>query len=169
MATPPPPPERATEVFVQNEKGTEYVGSVSCEAVPLPPQLTFDDYTRTPEVLNASAWPERAEWRARLVGLTPTAGKIDGFAAFLASRKKAAVATVCDEAGEATQIIALLPSSPDPSIQGLAAACFFDPSPRAAKRARDEGAEGFETFRHVDLVSPEARAAAVAALPAWQG
>ena len=47
-----------TEIFVRNDKGTEYVGTVSCEAAPLPPSLVFTDYTREPSVLDGTKDPK---------------------------------------------------------------------------------------------------------------
>ena len=65
-----------TEVFVQNEKGTEYVGTVECEEATLPSKIIFDDYSRDADVLSESQWPERTEWKGKVVTLTQTAGKV---------------------------------------------------------------------------------------------
>jgi len=68
----------ATEIFVRNDKGTEYVGSVACDGAAFPPTLTFDDYTRDADVLSGLRWPPQPEWRARLVSLRQTARRPGG-------------------------------------------------------------------------------------------
>ena len=160
---------------MQNDKGTEYVGSVTCSSMSLPPKIVFDEYSRDPEVLAASRWKERLEWGGRSVALAPCEGKVPGFQAFLAGRKKAAIATCCDASGEPYAVLALLPAPPSGFAGGgLPAACFGSPD-GGRKRARpeDDGGDA-EAQVHkklrVDLfLGGDRRAALVAGLPRWTG
>ena len=81
-----------TEIFVRNDKGTEYVGTVSCETAPLPPSLVFTDYTREPSVLDGTKDPKHPDWAARKASLQETKEGVSKFVGFLRGRKKAAIA-----------------------------------------------------------------------------
>ena len=138
MATP------ASEVFVQNDKGTEYVGSVTCSSMSLPPKIVFDEYSRDPEVLAASRWKERLEWGGQSVALAPCEGKVPGFQAFLAGRKKAAIATCCDASGEPYAVLALLPAPPSSSGRARLRPPSGDPKHAAGRPppAKPDGGAG---------------------------
>ena len=170
---------REAEVFVHNDKGTEFVGSVRCAEFPgMPEKIVFEDYSRAPEVLSASKWPERLEWSGRAVSLEPAGGKIEGFAAFLRGRKKAAIATCCDEgSGEPFAVLALLPDAPPGlAIGGGLAAAIFGPAGGGRKRPleadEEDAAVADDAPAHkrlrVDLFDGEGvRAALAARLPTW--
>ena len=148
------PPAGGTEIFVRNDKGTEYVGTVTQEAVPLPPSLVFTDYTREPSVLDGTRWPQEPTWTARLAEVQDKEGGVTKFVGFLKGRKKAAVATL------EGLVVALLPSDT------LSLACFFD-GDASQKRGREESEEGYDAFPHFDIINEAARKAAAAQLPAW--
>ena len=92
-----------TEIFVRNDKGTEYVGTVQCEAAPLPPSLVFTDYTREPSVLDGTKDPKHPAWAARTASLQETKEGVSKFVGFLRGRKKAAIAQL-------DSMVALLPN-----------------------------------------------------------
>ena len=144
-----------TEIFVRNDKGTEYVGTVSCEAAPLPPTLVFTDYTREPSVLDGTKDPKHPDWAARKASLQETKEGVSKFVGFLRGRKKAAIAQLD------SMVVALLPS------ETLEIACFFDENASQKRPRDDESDVGFGAFPSFDVVDDNARKAFSAQLPLW--
>ena len=144
-----------TEIFVRNDKGTEYVGTVSCEAAPLPPSLVFTDYTREPSVLDGTKDPKHPDWAARKASLQETKEGVSKFVGFLRGRKKAAIAQLD------SMVVALLPS------ETLEIACFFDENASQKRPRDDESDVGFGAFPAFDVVDDNARKAFSEQLPLW--
>ena len=144
-----------TEIFVRNDKGTEYVGTVSCETAPLPPTLVFTDYTREPSVLDGTKDPKHPDWASRKASLQETKEGVSKFVGFLRGRKKAAVAQLD------SMVVALLPND------NLEIACFFDENASTKRPRDDESDVGFGAFPSFDVVDDNARKAFSAQLPLW--
>ena len=144
-----------TEIFVRNDKGTEYVGTVSCEAAPLPPSLVFTDYTREPSVLDGTKDPKHPDWAARKASLQETKEGVSKFVGFLRGRKKAAIAQLD------SMVVALLPN------ETLEIACFFDEHASSKRPREDESDVGYGAFPSFDVVDDNARKAFSAQLPLW--